>query len=60
MLNSSTVFWVLVLGDEKPRFGSARIARVAKKTAGVPCKREIKQLEASGRVLEVQLRKTIK
>lgn len=31
-----------------------------KKTAGVPWAREIRQLEASGRILGLQVRKTMK
>lgn len=37
-----------------------KTARVARKTAGVPWKIEIRQLEASGRICGFQLRKTMK
>lgn len=39
-----------MFAEEKEREGEEKTAREARKTAGVPWKIEIRQLEASGRI----------
>lgn len=60
MLKSRTRFSAFVFGEANPRVESASMEYVAKRTAGVPWASEIKQLEASGRSLGLQFRKTMK
>ena len=60
MLKSRTVFSGSVFREAKPRFESASMAWAAKKIMGVPWASEIKQLDASGRILGLQVRNTMK
>lgn len=53
------MFCAAVLAEEKEKpDDEEKTAREARKTAGVPWKIEIRQLEASGRICGFQLRKT--
>ena len=61
MLYSSTLFCEILFFDANVCVsGSKKIACIARKTAGVPCASEIRQLAASGLVFGLHLRKTMK
>lgn len=62
MLKSRTRFWNWEFGaaNAKPRLWLFKMAAIARNTAGDPWKREMKQLEASGRCFGPQFRKTTK
>lgn len=60
MLKSSTRFWKGELEAENERIGLVSSANDARNTAGVPCKNDMKQLDASGRCFGPQFRNTMK